>query len=72
MVTQDYGGDVDLYPRFRPSLLTALMLNPSRVDLAVFIREGERSVWPRLGMIRDQTRLGRVFQRCVEGVRGEG
>lgn len=72
MVTQDYGGDIDLHPRFRPSLLTALMVNPSRADLAVFIREGERSVWPRLGMIRDQTRLGRVFRRCVEGLRGEG
>lgn len=71
LVTQDYGGDIDIHPRFRPALLTSLFVNPTRADLRAFIREGERSVWPRLAMIRDQTRLGRTFRACVEGLRGE-
>ena len=46
-------------------MLGKLVANPSRDDLATFIREGERAVWPKLAMIRDQTRLGRVFRRCL-------
>ncbi len=65
LVSQDYRGDIDIHPRLQPSLIRKVVSNPSREDLAHFIREGERSVWPRLAMIRDQTRVGRVFRDCV-------
>lgn len=65
LVSQDYRGDIDVHPRFRPALLTRMVVNPSREDLATFIREGERATWPRLPRIVDQTRLARVFRECV-------
>lgn len=65
LVSQDYRGDIDIHPRFRPALLTRVVSNPSRDDLATFIREGERATFPRLPRIADQTRLGRVFRECM-------
>ena len=70
LATQDYRGDIDIYPRFRPNLLTKVAVNPTRDDLAEFIREGERSVWPKVEMIRNQTRIGRVFRRSIEHLSG--
>jgi NTE family protein len=67
LVSQDYRGDIDIHPRFRPALLTRVVRNPSREDLATFVREGERATFPRLPRILDETRLGRVFRELVEG-----
>lgn len=65
LVTQDYRGDIDIHPRFRPELLTKMVKNPSRADLATFVHEGERATWPKLALIRDQTRLGRLFREFL-------
>lgn len=69
LVSQDYGGDIDIHPRFRLDLLGKVVTNLTPEDLAVFIREGERSTWPLLQRIADQTRLGRVFRECVGSLR---
>jgi TAG lipase / steryl ester hydrolase / phospholipase A2 / LPA acyltransferase len=68
LVRQDYRGDIDIHPRFRLDLLRKVVVNPSPEDLREFIREGERATWPKLAMIRDHTRLGRVFRECVESL----
>ncbi len=67
-VSQDFGGDIDIHPRFRPTLLTRIVRNPSRADLAEFIREGERATWPKLPRILDQTRIGRTFRACAQAL----
>ena len=66
LVSQDYRGDIDIHPRFRLELLRKVVVNPSATDLETFIREGERATWPRLVMVRNQTRVGRVFRECVD------
>ena len=63
---QSYTGDIDIHPRFRLDLLRKVAINPSRPDLATFIREGRHAVWPMLARIRDQTRIERTFQACLE------
>jgi len=70
LVSQDYRGDIDIHPQFHWALYRKVVSNPTRDDLTSFIREGERSVWPRVAMIRDQTRVDRVFRRCVARLRG--
>lgn len=70
LVTQDYRGDIEIHPRFRPELLRKVVSNPTRADLALFIREGERATWPKVPMIEDQTRLGRVFRACAAALGG--
>ncbi len=66
LVSQDYRGDIDIHPRFDPRLLAKVMSNPTRDDLAKFIREGARSVWPQLARIHAQTRISRGFQSCLD------
>ena len=61
---QSYTGDIDIHPRFRLELLRKVAVNPTRADLAAFIREGRNAVCV-LARIRDQTRIERTFQHCV-------
>lgn len=70
LATQDYHGDIELHPRFRPELLGQIVRNPSPAELRSFILEGERATWPELARIRDQTRIGRVFGECVARLGG--
>lgn len=65
MTTQTYLGDINVHFPFRPLLYRKVLANPSRKDLDMFIRLGEQAAWPRLAMIRDQTRISRVFSDCI-------
>lgn len=66
LASQDYRGDIDIHPQFHWRLYRKVVSNPTRDDLADFIREGERSVWPKVALIRDQTRIGRAFQEAID------
>lgn len=65
LASQDYSGDIDIHPQFRPELLLKIVSNPTPADLTAFIRSGEQATWPRLAMIDDQTRVGRAFERAM-------
>jgi TAG lipase/steryl ester hydrolase/phospholipase A2/LPA acyltransferase len=65
VVTQEYRGDIDLHPQFHLGLYRKVVSNPTRADLDRFVLEGQRSVWPRVSLIRAQTRLGRAFEDCL-------
>lgn len=65
LIDQDYRGDITIHPRFRWELLRKVVVNPSRDDLATFITEGRRAVWPLLPRIGDQTRIERVLHGCL-------
>ena len=71
LVKQDYRGDIDIHPRFHWASYKKVAGNPTREELARFILEGERAVWPRVAKIRNQTRLGRTFRECIEVLRRE-
>ncbi|MDX1552244.1 MAG: patatin-like phospholipase family protein [Marinobacter sp.] len=65
MATQTYLGDINIQFPFRPLLYRKVLTNPSREDLEMFIRLGEQATWPRMAMIRDQTRISRTFSDCI-------
>jgi NTE family protein len=65
LMSQDYGGDIALYPPMRVGMLPKLMSNPTEAELAAYVLDGERTVWPQLARIRDQTRVGRAFDRAL-------
>lgn len=64
LAEQQYGGDIDIYPRFEPAMYLKMIKNPSEDDLRKFILEGQRATWPKLAMIRDHTRIARCLARC--------
>lgn len=65
MASQTYLGDINIHFPFRPMLYGKILSNPGPDDVAMFIRLGEKETWPRLAMIRDQTRISRTFAECV-------
>jgi TAG lipase / steryl ester hydrolase / phospholipase A2 / LPA acyltransferase len=65
MATQTYLGDINVQFPFRPLMYRKLLSNPDREDLETYIRLGEQATWPRLAMIRDQTRISRTFSDCI-------
>jgi NTE family protein len=66
MATQNYLGDINIQFPFRPLLYRKVLANPSREDLDMYLRLGEQATWPRLPMIRDQTRVSRTFAQCIQ------
>jgi len=66
ILQQRYSGDVTIFPQQSPRQLMGMLANPSAVDIANYIREGERATWPRLERIRMQTRISRSFEDCLQ------
>lgn len=65
MASQDYLGDINIHFPMKPALYRKVLSNPSPEDLEMFIYLGEQATWPRLAMIKDQTRISRAFDRCI-------
>jgi TAG lipase / steryl ester hydrolase / phospholipase A2 / LPA acyltransferase len=68
LAQQEYRGDIDIHPRFEPLQYRKLLRNPTRDDLAHFVLEGERATWPKLAMIRDQTRIARCLSAALKAL----
>jgi len=65
MTSQQYLGDINIHFPPKASLYRKVLSNPSPEDLEMFINLGEQATWPRLVMIKDQTRISRAFDRCI-------
>lgn len=63
---QNYQGHINIHPRLRIRDYARVMKNPSLTELEGFIHGGERATWPKIAMIRDQTRISRTLERCVQ------
>ena len=68
-IAQDYEGDVNIHPRFRLDLYRLMLKNPNEAELLTFIREGEQATYPKLGVIKMQTRVGRIIDGCIGTLR---
>lgn len=62
---QPYGGDIDIHPRPRPIALMRAISNISHDELLRHIEEGERSTWPLLARVRDQTCVSRALYGAI-------
>jgi TAG lipase/steryl ester hydrolase/phospholipase A2/LPA acyltransferase len=55
------GSDMHIQLPFRPALYAKVLSNPSFKEFQDYVRLGERATWPQLAMIRNRTRLSRLF-----------
>jgi len=69
VAAQTYLGDINIQYPFRPSAYLKVISNPTPQGLADYIRAGETATWPQLAMIRDLTRISRVFPECIAVIR---
>lgn len=64
VINQDYIGDINILPEYRFPNPRKLLTLPNKKDLVELIRSGERATWPKLEMIRQQTRIS----RCLDAI----
>jgi len=65
VLNQDYIGDINILPAnryFNPFKVLSFL---SEKEIRELIHEGERSTWPKVEMIRIQTRISRVLNRIM-------
>ena len=70
VAAQTYLGDINIQFPFSPKAYLRVMANPTAAGLANYIRLGEQATWPQIPMIRDLTRISRVFPECVAMIKG--
>ncbi len=68
LAAQHYEGDITIHPRVRPTQYARVMSNPSLEQLRGYILGGEQATWPRLAVIRDQTRITRELTAIVDSL----
>ena len=66
LLGQDYLGDINLHPDFPFQRYMNILSNPSDAEVEEYILAGERTTWPKLAMIRNQTRISRALKRCSD------
>lgn len=66
ILNQDYVGDINILPPFRFYKPTRLLAHLSEREIDELIRMGERSAWPKLEMVRVQSRIGRGLARVLQ------
>lgn len=68
---QDYRGDTNIHPPVSGWMYRRLLSNPTVDDLQRYILLGERATWPKLALIRNQTRIRREIADCLRRLDGE-
>ena len=63
IINQDYMGDVNILPPYRIHRPTKLLAHLSEKEIMSLIEMGERASWPKIEMIRIQTRISRTLDR---------
>ena len=67
VINQDYIGDINILPSnryFNPLRLLAFLTEKEIRELVI---AGERAAWPKIEMIRIQTRISRTLDRILSG-----
>ncbi|HVT37245.1 MAG TPA: DUF3336 domain-containing protein [Nevskiaceae bacterium] len=66
ILDQDYRGNINILPEVSLWRYINVTRNPTLESVQRFMLEGERSTWPRMEMIRNQTLISQTLDRCVD------
>ena len=72
VINQDYLGDINIIPP--PGVVTPFKLLSFRTteEATKLIRAGERATWPKMEMIRIQTKISRTLDRILDDYESRG
>lgn len=65
LASQTYLGDINIQFPFSPIAYLKVISNPTEKVLMDYIHLGEQATWPQIAMIRDTTRISRLFEECI-------
>jgi TAG lipase/steryl ester hydrolase/phospholipase A2/LPA acyltransferase len=66
VLAQDYTADINIFLRNRWEHPLRLLAAPSRPAMMRLIREGERSTWERIAMVRNCTAISRTLDDIIQ------
>jgi TAG lipase / steryl ester hydrolase / phospholipase A2 / LPA acyltransferase len=66
VVNQDYMGDINILPDYKLINPLTLLSFPGEKQMTRLINSGERCTWPKLEMIRQQTRISRKLHDILQ------
>lgn len=66
IINQDYIGDINILPPTKFFNPTKVLAHLSEKEIAELVLMGERSTWPKLEMVRVQTKVGGVLSSIVK------
>jgi TAG lipase/steryl ester hydrolase/phospholipase A2/LPA acyltransferase len=67
LINQEYMGDINILPDSRVINPFSLLSFPKQKAMQKLIDSGERSTWPKLEMIKQQTRISRTLRSILQG-----
>ena len=65
---QNYTGNINIHPTLKAADYLKLMSNPSLAQLQQYVLSGERATWPKMALIRDQTRIARALRSTIKAL----
>lgn len=66
VISQTYTGDINILPANRSFNPTRLLSYRSKEEIIAMMNNGEQSTWPKIEMIRNQTKIGRTLDAILE------
>ena len=66
VINQDYVGDINILPDYKLINPLTILNFPSEKQINKLIASGERCTWPKLEMIRQQTRISRKLRDILQ------
>ncbi len=66
IINQDYVGDINILPDYRLVNPRNLLGFPGEKQVLKYVASGERCTWPKLEMIRMQTRISRTLREILQ------
>ena len=66
VISQTYTGDINILPASRGFNPARLLSYRSKDEIVAMMDDGERSAWPKIEMIRNQTTIGRTLDDILE------
>ncbi len=65
VINQDYVGDINIFPERRLFNPLRLLAFKSTDEIMQLIRMGEKATWPKIEMVRIQTKIGRKLDQIL-------
>lgn len=65
LINQEYGGDINILPDYRFFNPRTVLATPSAKEITHLVNSGERCTWPKLEMIRQQTKISRKLKEIL-------
>jgi NTE family protein len=66
VVKQTYTGDITILPSSRAHNPVRALGYREKEEILDLIRDGESATWPKIEMIRNQTKIGRTLEKIIE------